>query len=165
MSELDGYTEDEKQRAIRSLLWKRQYNVEYNRRYALDHRVEIAEYKRRRYQEHRDQILEYTRRYAREHLEAYRIHRQKRRAAIRGSDGCFTVAEFRLLCEVCENRCFYCGEVLPLGPDHVVPLSKGGGNGIENIVPSCAICNKRKGTRSFDEFVEELGGLGGSCDG
>jgi len=44
--------------------------------------------------------------------------------------------------------CQYCGhERSSLTVDHVVPRSKGGGSGWENIVTCCAPCNRRKGDR------------------
>jgi 5-methylcytosine-specific restriction endonuclease McrA len=41
--------------------------------------------------------------------------------------------------------CQYCGSRSNLTVDHVVPRSKGGGSSWENIVTSCAPCNRRKG--------------------
>ncbi len=41
--------------------------------------------------------------------------------------------------------CQYCGSRSNLTVDHVVPRSKGGGSNWENIVASCAPCNRRKG--------------------
>lgn len=44
--------------------------------------------------------------------------------------------------------CQYCGqEKGNLTVDHVIPRSKGGGSGWENIVTCCAPCNRRKGDR------------------
>jgi len=44
--------------------------------------------------------------------------------------------------------CQYCGqERSNLTVDHVIPRSKGGGSGWENIVTCCAPCNRRKGDR------------------
>ena len=42
-------------------------------------------------------------------------------------------------------RCQYCGTAGRLTVDHVVPRSKGGGSSWDNIVASCAPCNRRKG--------------------
>ncbi len=41
--------------------------------------------------------------------------------------------------------CQYCGARSNLTVDHVIPRSKGGGSGWDNIVASCAPCNRRKG--------------------
>jgi len=43
--------------------------------------------------------------------------------------------------------CQYCGSRSSLTVDHVIPRSKGGGSTWENIVASCAPCNRRKGDR------------------
>ncbi len=44
--------------------------------------------------------------------------------------------------------CQYCGQERGnLTVDHVIPRSKGGGSGWENIVACCAPCNRRKGDR------------------
>ncbi len=44
--------------------------------------------------------------------------------------------------------CQYCGSRSNLTVDHVVPRSKGGPSDWENIVASCAPCNRRKGNAS-----------------
>ena len=41
--------------------------------------------------------------------------------------------------------CQYCGARSNLTVDHIVPRSKGGSSSWENIVASCAPCNRRKG--------------------
>jgi 5-methylcytosine-specific restriction endonuclease McrA len=41
--------------------------------------------------------------------------------------------------------CQYCGARTTLTVDHVIPRSKGGPSTWENIVASCAPCNRRKG--------------------
>jgi len=41
--------------------------------------------------------------------------------------------------------CQYCGSRSSLTVDHVVPKSKGGASSWDNIVASCAPCNRRKG--------------------
>jgi 5-methylcytosine-specific restriction endonuclease McrA len=44
--------------------------------------------------------------------------------------------------------CQYCGQRKPsLTVDHVIPRSRGGASVWENIVASCASCNRRKGNR------------------
>ncbi len=51
--------------------------------------------------------------------------------------------------------CAYCNELLTrstLTRDHVVPRSAGGGPG-DNLVPSCAPCNRAKADLSLLEFL------------
>ena len=45
------------------------------------------------------------------------------------------------------HRCQYCGSDRHLTVDHVVPRSKGGGDTWDNVVTSCAACNRKKGDR------------------
>ena len=47
-------------------------------------------------------------------------------------------------------NCFYCGKQGGC-IDHVVPLSRGGSNGIGNYLPSCRSCNSSK----KDKFITE----------
>jgi 5-methylcytosine-specific restriction endonuclease McrA len=44
-------------------------------------------------------------------------------------------------------QCQYCGARTSLTVDHVIPRSRGGGSGWDNIVASCAPCNRRKADR------------------
>jgi 5-methylcytosine-specific restriction endonuclease McrA len=47
--------------------------------------------------------------------------------------------------------CQYCGSRTSLTVDHVIPRSKGGSSEWENIVASCAPCNRRKGDRLINQ--------------
>jgi 5-methylcytosine-specific restriction endonuclease McrA len=49
--------------------------------------------------------------------------------------------------------CQYCGSRSSLTVDHVIPRSKGGDSSWDNIVASCAPCNRRKG----DVLVAQAG--------
>lgn len=42
-------------------------------------------------------------------------------------------------------RCVYCGSNEELTIDHVLPVSKGGGNTWQNLVTACLPCNRYKG--------------------
>lgn len=48
------------------------------------------------------------------------------------------------------HKCLRCGAEKPLTVDHVIPLSKGGLNTIENVQPLCMECNLWKGTKTID---------------
>jgi 5-methylcytosine-specific restriction endonuclease McrA len=45
------------------------------------------------------------------------------------------------------HRCQYCGSPRHLTVDHVVPRSRGGPDTWDNLVTSCAPCNRKKGDR------------------
>ena len=63
-----------------------------------------------------------------------------------------------------DERCWYCGQDMrwdgtiehPWNTtiDHVVPVSRGGTDDLENLVYCCRGCNQRKGTRTVEEFRE-----------
>jgi 5-methylcytosine-specific restriction endonuclease McrA len=42
------------------------------------------------------------------------------------------------------ESCTYCGEITKLTLDHFVPVSKGGNNDINNLIPCCKHCNSSK---------------------
>ncbi len=46
------------------------------------------------------------------------------------------------------HRCQYCGSERHLTVDHVVPRSRGGTDSWDNLVTSCAPCNRKKADRS-----------------
>lgn len=52
------------------------------------------------------------------------------------------------------ERCYYCGIVAKDGHvDHMVPKSRGGSNGLSNLVWACASCNLSKGRLTAEEFA------------
>lgn len=53
-------------------------------------------------------------------------------------------------------RCQYCGDTARLTVDHIVPRSRGGASGWENMVTACAPCNLRKGDRLPHEIGMRL---------
>jgi HNH endonuclease len=51
-------------------------------------------------------------------------------------------------------KCYSCGaNDVPLGPEHLTPIVRGGDNGRGNIAPACLRCNVRKGRRTVEEFL------------
>lgn len=56
-------------------------------------------------------------------------------------------------------KCQYCGNHPPaiiLEADHITPVSKGGGNHIDNLVTSCFDCNRGKGATELSVVPETV---------
>lgn len=54
------------------------------------------------------------------------------------------------------GRCLFCGSSQRLTVDHIVPLSRGGSNGQENVRVLCKTCNSRKGTKLDSELPTSM---------
>jgi 5-methylcytosine-specific restriction endonuclease McrA len=92
----------------------------------------------------------------------------KRRRAAGGQS--FTAAEWLALLAHHGGACAYCGSKTLIEIDHRIPLTRGGSNLIDNILPACRRCNRRKGTMTDEEFRtflqrERAQGLGEGLDG
>ncbi len=49
------------------------------------------------------------------------------------------------------HACVYCGATEDLSLDHVVPRSKGGSDGEDNLVTCCRSCNSKKGAKRLQQ--------------
>ena len=76
---------------------------------------------------------------------------QARRARKKEVGGSYTAAEWKELLEHYGHRCLCCGRSdVALTVDHIVPITKGGRNDIDNIQPLCQGCNSRKSNKTID---------------
>ena len=76
----------------------------------------------------------------------------KRRARVKG--GHVDAQDWRNIVSAFNSRCAYC-LVLVEAPqiEHMIPLAGGGTHTPDNVVPACAACNGRKGTKSIFAMV------------
>ena len=70
----------------------------------------------------------------------------RRRNTERANGGSYTAEEWNTMCLLVGGRCVACGQIAKLEVDHIVPVSMGGGNDIDNIQPLCRSCNAVKRT-------------------
>lgn len=59
----------------------------------------------------------------------------------------------------CNGHCAYCGREIAYSDmqvDHIHPQYKGGKDDFENLLPSCRMCNFRKGTLELEDFRKEI---------
>jgi len=77
------------------------------------------------------------------------LTRHRRRCAmnVARSLGRHTKTEWLGLVTAAGGVCVLCGVAAVEAKDHIVPLSRGGSDGISNIQPVCQSCNSRKGNR------------------
>jgi len=86
----------------------------------------------------------YHRNYCENHPENIAHLKARRYARERGATGSHTIEEWEALKDSYGNLCASCGKKIKLTKDHIIPLSKGGTDYIENIQPLCRNCNSRK---------------------
>jgi 5-methylcytosine-specific restriction endonuclease McrA len=121
----------------------------------------VHESYRNYYEANKEKEIERSLKWQKEHPERGRLSQHRRRTRLKGK-GDYTIDELKAQFEQQEGFCFYCGELLyasfnkDIHVDHMIPLSRGGSNTIENIVISCATCNLRKGTKTSEEFTRSL---------
>ena len=46
-----------------------------------------------------------------------------------------------------EWACLYCGQVVALEVDHIIPVRVGGSDALDNLAPACRRCNASKGAK------------------
>jgi 5-methylcytosine-specific restriction endonuclease McrA len=86
-----------------------------------------------------------------------RLSRENRDKGERGHDRVVTPAPFvRAVVSRDGGRCAYCGDEgsrhNKLGVDHIIPMSRGGKDAMENLVSCCSLCNREKNDRTPEEW-------------
>jgi 5-methylcytosine-specific restriction endonuclease McrA len=153
-----AYKDPERQRAYARDWLKRnpQKAREAVRRWSKMHPEKRRAAKRLYYARHREQHRVVMAAYHAAHPEVLRAKSNAYRARARAAEGQFTSAEWLALVARYRGKCAYCGEAGPLQVDHRTPLSRGGTNSIENVLPACRSCNGMKHRLTEDEFRARL---------
>ena len=82
--------------------------------------------------------------------EAKELRESRRRANLAGAETNLLPGFRRVLFAFFGNVCLACGTTEKLEADHVIPISKGGSNNIENLQPLCKGCNVAKLVKDTD---------------
>lgn len=128
------------------------------KRYYEKHKAQIREYERKHSLANKDRRREQSREWLKKNRDKSRAQRLNRIARLAKADGTHTGADRLSLYILQEKRCAYCGIALYIDMkrdthiDHVIPLSKGGSNGVENLVLTCMFCNQSKGDKTLSEW-------------
>lgn len=75
------------------------------------------------------------------------------------------VAKYRLMAKLIglafwREQCPYCGmpiDIILCTLDHVVPQCQGGSDELENLIPTCKLCNNKRGDEPLDEYLAHSG--------
>lgn len=71
----------------------------------------------------------------------------------KGAKGKHTLKEWIELCRNVNGKCVACHVEAKLTKDHIIPLSKGGTDYIDNIQPLCVSCNSKKGNKYIINYI------------
>jgi 5-methylcytosine-specific restriction endonuclease McrA len=125
---------------------KRQEKEERERQWREDHPQEYEAQLRGREERQKERISRKNRLWRINNREASRAKDTRRRIRKMKAEGNHTGDDIKRQYKAQKGRCYYCG--VKVGQDyhvdHVIPLSRGGSNGPENIVISCPFCNQSK---------------------
>lgn len=86
-------------------------------------------------------------------LPEYNQAQTSKRSRLIKNGGKFSLIEWLTLKEKYNFSCLCCKQQEPLirlSPDHIIPISRGGKNTIDNIQPLCSDCNSRKWAKTID---------------
>jgi len=110
---------------------------------------------------HLSEYIEYNKKWVRDNPEKIQAKSQRshyrRKTLEKNYINTLTSKEWLDILEVYNYRCAYCDvefdcENLPTR-DHIIPLTKGGNNVKENIIPACRSCNSKKNNKLYSKEV------------
>lgn len=116
----------------------------------LEHYREIG---RNSYERHAEDRRRYSLEYYKRFPEKSVAATNRRRALKLAAKGSHTEKEWQDLKEHYNFTCLCCRKKEPeikLTRDHVIPLTEGGSDSINNIQPLCARCNSKKNNKHID---------------
>lgn len=128
-----------------------------NRKLYETKREELIAYSTKWCQDNRERRRLYSSAWNRNHPDTVQVGVRNRRARLANIEGKITKNEWIALKNKYNNTCLKCKRTdVKLTLDHVIPVSKGGSNTIENAQPLCLSCNSSKHDKTIDYRLEFL---------
>lgn len=144
--------------SARKRYWKnREKNLEWNKKNYYKHIDRRKAYNKKFYRENSERIKEHVKRWAKENPKKVLAQSHLKRARKMRAIGKYSEEEFFSLCDEFNWKCCYCDKELSKDTatvDHAIPISKGGSNFIENILPACRSCNSSKNNKDLYEWFK-----------
>ena len=139
---------------------RRHISLPYSKKYYEDNKSELLAKQREYYNENSGRIREANRAWVESHRERHREYQrqyQQSRRVLKAALPTFKVSDrdWRRLQARYHHSCAYCAcasEKVTM--DHVVPLVRGGGHSIGNLLPACQKCNSSKGHKLLVEWMK-----------
>jgi len=88
--------------------------------------------------------------------EYIRFYKSRYKFQKRNAEGSHTFDEWETLKAQYNWKCPCCDKAEPeikLTQDHIIPISRGGSDNIENIQPLCGSCNSRKHAKLIPKYI------------
>lgn len=154
-----AYKHQHKNKERTAAIRKRSYNKNRLKRIAevilwrKNHPDKVKRYQAANYKKYSEARKKKTKDWNLKNTERRKVNQASRRARELKAGGFFSAKEWCGLKEKYNNTCLCCNRKEPdikLTADHVVALSCGGSNFIENIQPLCISCNSSKGIKHID---------------
>lgn len=124
--------------------------------YSERNKSKVLAYQAKYYESNTDRVKANVSAYRRANPEKKMHLENKRRASKFKNGGSHTLDDRLAKFARLGNVCYYCHLDKPLTIDHDVPLSRGGTDNIENILPACRSCNSKKNHLTAAEYFHKL---------
>ena len=132
-----------------------EWNRENYRKHKEKRRAKAREYHIKNAEVIRQKVKEWTI----NNPEKVKAYSHLKRARKLNAIGEYTPDEFTSTCEEFSWCCCYCGKSVTektVTIDHAVPISKGGSNYIENLLPACRKCNSSKNASELFDWFKNM---------
>ena len=139
---------------------REQFKIWGPRSYRKHREKRLASQKQYR-EDHHDRDYQIHKRYRETHRDVINAAAQRRRALKLNATGIHTKDDVQRQYKSQKGHCYWCNIKVDkvYHVDHVIPLSRGGSNGPENIVISCPTCNMKKNNKLPHEWTGSNGKL------
>lgn len=104
---------------------------------------------------HKEKISEYSRLHKKKNRAVYNQYNMKRKRMKGGEFDLIKQREWENIFRKTDSKCYFCGRLADT-IDHLTPLSRGGDNKLDNLVPACRSCNSSKRTKTLEEYLTYL---------